>query len=53
MMMDLVPDARTSRGGQSVNSPTGTTVAYSNEIVPNSSVDFTTDKNFVGFESEN
>lgn len=45
--------ARRTYVGQSVNSPTGTTVAYSSEIVPNSSVDFTTDKNFVGFESEN
>lgn len=54
MMMDLVPDARTSSTttDQSVNSPTGTTVAYSNAIVPNSSVDFTTDKNLVGLESE-
>lgn len=44
--------ARRTYVGQSVNSPTGTTVAYSKEIVPNSSVDFTTDKYFVGFESE-
>lgn len=44
--------ARRTYVDQSVNSPTGTTVAYSSEIAPNSSVDFTTAKNFVGFESE-
>lgn len=45
--------ARRTYVGQSVNSPTGTTVAYSNEIVPNSSVDFTTAKNLIGLESGN